>query len=80
MQLTLDFSQIDHRTAESFNHAQSITKRFGELDPVISWCKNNLINDWRWQMRSMPNSSEPGEYIFYFDSKEDYFLFTMRWR
>lgn len=80
MQLVLDYNQIDDRSAESFNHAQRTYQPFGELDPVIAWCKQNLSADWRWQMISMPNDRDPGEYIFYFDSKEDYFLFTMRWR
>lgn len=80
MQLLLDIAQIDERSAESFNHAQRITRPFGELDAVIQWCKSNLTKDWRWQMISMPNDRDPGEYIFYFDLEEDYFIFTMRWR
>lgn len=80
MQLSLDFNQIDSRSAESFNHALRITRPFGELDAVIHWCRQNLTEDWRWQMVAMPNDHDPGEYIFYLDSKEDYFMFTMRWR
>ena len=49
MQLLLDIAQIDERSAESFNHAQRITRPFGELDAVIQWCKSNLTKDWRWR-------------------------------
>jgi hypothetical protein len=80
MQLSLDFQIPGQRSADSFNHAQRIIKPFGSLDPVIQWCRQNLSKDWRWQMIAMPNEQDPGEYIFYFDSQEDYFLFTMRWR
>jgi hypothetical protein len=80
MQLELDFNRIDERSADSFNYAQHTSKPFGELDPVIQWCRQNLTADWRWQMVSLPNDRDPGDYIFYFDSEEDYFMFTMRWR
>ena len=80
MQLSLDFNQINERSADSFNYAQQTRRAFGDLDPVIQWCRQNLTEDWRWQMTSMPNDRDPGEYIFYFDSQEDYFMFTMRWR
>lgn len=72
--------EINSRSADSFAHALRVYFEFGKLDAVIDWCKENLRQEWRWQMVSFPNDRDPGEYIFYFDSDQDYFYFTCRWR
>lgn len=80
MQSRVTPPEIDSRSAESFKHAQRVYFEFGALDDVIDWCKQNLHDDWRWQMVAMPNDRDPGEYLFYFDGEQDYFYFTCRWR
>ena len=73
--------QTDYQTRsqDSFQHAREITQPFGKLDDVISWCKNALENEWRWQLIEVSSDIRPGRYIFYFDSERDYFAFALRW-
>ncbi len=71
--------EIDHRTKESFLHAQEISKPFGGIDDIISWCKSEMQNDWRWQVVDVSSDIRPGRYIFYFDNERDYLAFTMKW-
>ena len=68
------------RLGDSFNYAREIHKPFGELDRVLSWCKTELIDEWRWQLVEVSTDQRPGRYIFYFDSERDYFAFTLYWQ
>jgi hypothetical protein len=68
------------RSRESFNYAQEITKPWGGLEPILDWCKQELVADWRWQMVEMSTEQRPGRYIFYFDSERDYLAFVLKWR
>ena len=72
--------QIDHRSRESFPYAQEIIKPWGALEIVLAWCKNELVEDWRWQLCEMSSDQRPGRYIFYFDSERDCLAFTLKWR
>ena len=74
----LDQYQI--REKESFKHAVEIGKPFGGVDTVISWCKNEMQDDWRWQLVEMSSDIRPGRYIFYFDSDKDYCAFLLKWK
>lgn len=47
-----------------------ITFPFGELDHMMTWCKENCESEWR-----MGDSSRG--YTFYFESKKDYFTFLL---
>ena len=67
------------RNKESFNHAAEITKSFGVLEEVLNWCKENLRDEWRWQLVEMSSDIKPGRYIFYFDNDLDYFAFLLKW-
>jgi len=71
--------QINWRDKDSFAYALEIRKPFGALDEVLKWCKGELQNDWRWQMVEMANDRNPGRYIFYFDSEQDYFACFLKW-
>ena len=74
---------LDHfviRAKESFNHAVEIHKPFGGLDGVIAWCKENMLNEWRWQLVQVSSDHTDGCYIFYFDSERDYCAFLLKWR
>ena len=66
------------RDADSFNHSISITKPFGSLDSIIEWAKQELTEEWRWQVIRTCSDCMPGTYVFYFDSESDYLAFTMK--
>ena len=70
--------RINWRSEESFRHARQIIKPYGELDPILKWCKTELVEEWRWQMIDMASPTRPGRYIFYFDSERDYLAFTLK--
>jgi hypothetical protein len=82
--------QIDHERAlpiygnfnrkkDSFSFAKEVTRPWGGLDPILSWCKSELQHDWRWQVVDMVNDRQPGRYIFYFDNERDYLAFVLKW-
>jgi len=68
------------RLKDSFNHAQEISKPFGDLDGILEWCKSELVGEWRWQLVDVSTNFRPGRYIFYFDQERDYFAFMLFWR
>ena len=67
------------REAVSFNHAQEITKPFGEIEQVLDWAKTALEQEWRWQLVEISSYTRPGRYICYFDSERDYLAFVLKW-
>ena len=67
------------RDRDSFNHATEISKEFGVLESVLDWCKEELSEEWRWQLLEVSSDHRPGRYIFYFDSERDYLAFVMKW-
>ncbi len=70
---------VIYRTRESFNHAQEIVKPFGMLEQVLDWCKNELRDEFRWQLVEMSSDIKPGRYIFFFDDDRDYLAFVLKW-
>ena len=70
---------VFNRDQDSFDHAQEITKQFGVLESVLDWCKEELVEEWRWQLIEVSSDDRPGRYIFYFDSERDYLVFVMKW-
>ena len=74
---TLEHYQI--REKESFAHACEIDKKFGILDNIIAWCKDELVGEWRWQLISVSGADRPGRYCFFFDSERDCLAFTLKW-
>lgn len=67
------------RQGDSFRFAKEIHKPFGQLDPVLEWCKQELTSEWRWQLVQVSSDIAPGRYIFYFDSDRDACAFTLQW-
>lgn len=67
------------RDRDSFKYAKEITKSFGVLEPVLDWCKQELVGEWRWQLVDVSSDIKPGRYIFYFDSERDCLAFTLKW-
>lgn len=68
-----------NRSSDSFQYSTEIAKPFGELDRVLAWCRDQLIDDWRWQLAQPSSDRMPGRYVFYFDSGRDYFAFLLQW-
>jgi hypothetical protein len=71
--------QIDPRSRESFAHAREVVRAWGGLEPILAWCRTELIGDWRWQLVDMSSDQRPGRYIFYFDSERDCCAFALKW-
>lgn len=67
------------REKNSFAHSREITKPFGSLDSIISWCKTELVSEWRWELLEVSTDQHPGQYVFYFDSERDLFAFVLHW-
>lgn len=67
------------REKNSFAYSKEITKPFGSLDSIISWCKTELVGDWRWELIEVSTDQRPGRYVFYFDSERDLFAFVLHW-
>jgi hypothetical protein len=70
---------VFNRDQDSFDYAQEIAKPFGVLELVLDWCKEELVEEWRWQLIEVSSNDRPGRYIFYFDSERDCLAFTMKW-
>ena len=70
---------IDHRSEQSFAFAREITRPWGGLEPILTWCRSELTGDWRWQLVDMSSDIRPGRYIFYFDSDRDCCAFSLNW-
>ena len=70
---------VDSRSRDSFNFAREVVKPWGVLEPMLAWCKQELLDDWRWQLVEMSTDQRPGRYIFYFDSERDYLAFVLKW-
>jgi hypothetical protein len=71
--------QINWRDETSFAHALQITKPYGKIDTILTWCKSELVDEWRWQMIEMAAPTRPGRYIFFFDSEQDCVAFSLKW-
>jgi hypothetical protein len=78
--MKIDDPVYEIREKESFKHACEITQPFGGLDSVISWCKENMRDVWRWQLVQVSSDIRPGRYIFYFDSDRDYCAFLLKYK
>lgn len=64
---------------QSYQYSQAVEKPFGELDAVLTWCKQELQDQWAWKLLRTSSDILPGQYVFYFRSEQDFFWFTMRW-
>ena len=74
----LDMTDIP-RHQDSFGYLHQVTKHRGGIDDMISWCKTELMGEWRWQLLEASSDTRPGEYIFYFDSAQDCCAFVLKW-
>ena len=67
------------RDRDSFPYAKEIDKPFGVLESILDWCKDELLEEWRWQLIDVSTDTRPGRYCFFFDSERDCFAFTIKW-
>lgn len=51
---------------------------YGQLQPMIEWCENNVIHNWQYKVLNEAGSS-PGFYQFIFEDVKDYTNF-MLWK
>lgn len=71
--------QIDWRSETSFPHSREVFLEYGQVDAVISWCREECQGDWRWQIIDTSSDIRPGRYIFYFDDEKDCCAFVLKW-
>ncbi len=66
------------REATSFAYSSPVTLEFGQLEPVLAWCRTELVGEWRWEYYPC---DAPGkwQYRFYFDSERDCLAVTLKW-
>ena len=67
------------KDSTGYSYAKLINKPFGVIETVLDWCKEELVEDWRWQLVEVSSDRKPGEYIFYFDNERDYLAFILKW-
>lgn len=67
------------RATDSFNYAREIVKPYGQIETILGWCKTELVEEWRWQLKDMSSPTRDGRYIFYFDNQRDYMAFLLKW-
>ena len=63
----------------SYSYAKRITKPFGVVEQVLEWCREELTDEWRWQLVEVSSDRKPGEYIFYFNDEREYLAFVLKW-
>ena len=64
---------------EKFEYAHELKKPTGTLDEILIWNKNELTDNWKWQLVDVSSRQWPGRYIFYFNSERDYIVFLLKW-
>ena len=79
MTMRVDTYPRTAREKASFPYVKEISKSFGKLDEIISWCKSELQGEWRWSLIQPSSDIAPGRYVFYFDSERDACAFTLQW-
>lgn len=65
-------------TTIKFGLSCDIAIPYGELQPVIEWCQNNVVHNWQYKVLNQAGSS-PGFYQFIFEDAKDYTNF-MLWK
>ena len=70
---TITFSELTNQ------YEFQLEIRSGKLDEIISWCKNEVEGDWRWQLLETSGSTTLGRYHFYFERDKDCCAFSLKW-
>ena len=72
-------STLYTRDQSSFPYSKEIAKPFGKIDEILTWCRQELVDDWRWQLMEPSSDIRQGRYLFYFDSERDCCAFVLQW-
>ena len=67
------------RASLSFAFSNEIVKPYGTIDKILDWCRQELVDEWRWEIVEESSDVRPGRYIFYFDSGRDACAFSISW-
>ena len=67
-----------HNETSQYGYSIEITKPCGVIDTILTWVKEELVGEWRWQLEQVSSAVQPGRYIFYFDLEVDYVAFVMK--
>lgn len=67
------------RLSNSFAFSKKIVKSYGTLDKILDWCRQELADEWRWEIVEQSGDIRPGQYVFYFDSDRDACAFSLSW-
>jgi hypothetical protein len=57
-------------------HKVDINLKFGELRPLLEWCKNNCRGEWKFELENTAGLEE-GYYHFYFEDDNDKINFIL---
>ena len=57
-----------------------VNREYGHLNEVLEWTRENITNDWGWDIWSEPASAHPTSYKFFFETQEDLVAFALRWQ
>ena len=66
------------RDATSFAYSASVALAFGQLEPVLAWCRAELVGEWRWEYHPH-DALGKWQYKFYFDSERDCLAVRLKW-
>ena len=76
------------RDATSFAYSASVALAFGQLEPVLAWCRAELVGEWRWEYHPLDewrweyhphDALGKWQYKFYFDSERDCLAVRLKW-
>ena len=58
-------------------HRVIVDLRYGELGPLLDWCKRNCNDEWFVSETEAAIYDQEGNYRFYFESERDYINFLV---
>lgn len=71
--------RIKHELLDAWPYVQTVSKPWGVLEPMLEWCKSEMVSEWRWQLVDASDGHRPGRYVFYFKSGLDCTAFSLKW-
>ena len=61
--------------SQNIQNKVSVRLQYGELTPMIDWCKRNCVGNWYFQ--EDPSDIMYRSWTFLFENERDYVAFTM---
>ena len=53
--------------------------KLGKLGPIVKWCEDNCIGDWRFSTTTILTEEMGSYYNFRFEVEQDITMFLLRW-